>query len=399
MSRYQDIPGSGKVRVTTTADVSRSKELVKREAMLQRVEPLEGTRMSLWNSQIPAFWQTTYGPMWLGTADLADRVWVANRCQHMNARQISRMPLQWHGPPVPDSVPYWMARTPDPNWYPNGIGDALYAVVHQLYGWGFSCQYITDWYSTGFPRTWTVLPSSAVQIKMEDGARVYKLGEQELDPDRVVQIDRDPQAGKVQGTSALAAYAQQAWGMLAAGNQSLAVSDGGVPRALLKPQQRTTQEQREDIAANWAAKMASRDPATPVVVPMELEYEQLSFSPTDMALLETQEWNARTIATAYGVPSVLLNMALQGGLTYQNPAALGEMWWRFELRPTATAVADALSERMLPAGQFVTFDAGDTFAPLTESSTADDPQKAQETQETDAPSQQPGLQVIGGGQP
>ena len=33
----------------------------------------------------------------------------------------------------------------------------------------------------------------------------------------------------------------------------------------------------------------------------------------------------------------MLNMALQGGLTYQNPAALGEQWWRFELRPTATA--------------------------------------------------------------
>jgi hypothetical protein len=67
------------------------------------------------------------------------------------------------------------------------------------------------------------------------------------------------------------------------------------------------------------------------------------------------------------VPSVLLNMALQGGLTYQNPAALGEMWWRFELRPTATRIANALSAQMLPRGQWVSFRAEDTFARLPQS--------------------------------
>ena len=104
------------------------------------------------------------------------------------------MPLHFHGPPVPDTEPAWVAR-PDPNWYPNGIGDALHAVVNQLYGWGFSCHYVTDRYASGFPRTWTVLPSSAVQIKMVDGRREYKLGEDVLSPSRVVQIDRNPTTG------------------------------------------------------------------------------------------------------------------------------------------------------------------------------------------------------------
>ena len=62
---------------------------------------------------------------------------------------------------------------------------------------------------------------------------------------------------------------------------------------------------------------------------------------------------------------MLLNMPVTGGLTYQNPAALGEMWWRFELRPTATRIANALSAQMLPRGQWITFDAADTFAPST----------------------------------
>ena len=70
----------------------------------------------------------------------------------------------------------------------------------------------------------------------------------------------------------------------------------------------------------------------PPVLPPELDFQVLSINPADLALLDTQEWNARVIATAYGVPSVILNMALQGGLTYQNPIALMQMWWLTELR-------------------------------------------------------------------
>jgi hypothetical protein len=112
--------------------------------------------------------------------------------------------------------------------------------------------------------------------------------------------------------------------------------------------------------------------------------------------LDTQEFNAKAIATAFGVPATLLNMALQGGLTYQNPAALGEMWWRFELRPTAKRVADALTAQMLPRGQWVWFDAADMFAPLSEQDTEDDPQLSQVAKAS--PAQQPlaPVAVIGG---
>ena len=254
--------------------------LLRREAVIERVEPLEGTNISLYNSIIPAFWQETYGTPWYGNAQLAERVWVANRCQQLNAQQIASMPLLFHGPPAEETEPAWVS-SPDPNWYPNGIGDALHAIVNQLYGWGFSCQYVTDFYASGFPRTWTVLPSNAVQIKLVDGRREYKLGETVLAPSRVVQIDRNPTTA-LQGTSALHAYAQQAWGLLAAGNQSLAVSDGGIPQAILKPQQRITQEQADEIRESWMTAAASRGTA-PAIIPPNLEFEQLSFNPSDLS--------------------------------------------------------------------------------------------------------------------
>ena len=70
------------------------------------------------------------------------------------------------------------------------------------------------------------------------------------------------------------------------------------------------------------------------------------------------------------------------------------MWWRFELRPTATRIANALTAQMLPRGQWVSFDAADTFAPIVEGSEEDDPQGSQVAKAS--PAQQPALAVIGG---
>ena len=363
------------------------------EATLQReVVPLEGTNMSLFHSIIPSWWAEnglSSTANWMpGNAELAERVWVANRCIQLNAQQIASMPLEFHGAPEPA----WISA-PDPNWYPNGIGDALHAIVALLYGWGFACLYVTDFYADGFPRTWTVLDSAVVQIKAEDGRRVYKVGEDELDPRRVVQIDRNPNVG-LAGTPALRAYAQNAWGLLAAGNQSMTVNQGGTPKFYLKSERKLDRTQAAALQAQWMETSSSRNGAPPVIPP-EITPTEMSFDPSELALLETQEFNAKAIATAFGVPATLLNMALQGGLTYQNPAALGEMWWRFELRPTATRIANAFSAQMLPRGQWVTFDAADTFAELDDLSDDDDPQLSQVAQAS--PAQQPRpLSAIGG---
>jgi hypothetical protein len=361
---------------------------------LKRTEggPLEGTNISLYNTQIPD-WRAANitGAYPYATPDLASRVWVAERCIQLNAQQIASMPLKLS---IEGQEPAWIS-SPDPHWFPNGIGDALHTIVDQLYGWGFSCQYVTDFYADGFPRTWTVLPSGRMNIRQVEGDREYKLGEVLLNPRRVVQIDRDPSTS-VHGTPALRAYAQQAWGLMAAGNQSMTVNQGGIPSTVLKSERKLTKDQAEALQAQWMTATSARNGAPPVLPP-ELTFETLSFNPADLALLETQEFNAKAIATAFGVPSVLLNMALEGGLTYQNPAMLGEMWWRFELRPVAKRIADAFTAQMLPRGQWVWFDAADTFAPLIEDDSRDDPQLSQVAKAS--PAQQPSapLTAIGGG--
>jgi hypothetical protein len=80
-------------------------------------------------------------------------------------------------------------------------------------------------------------------------------------------------------------------------------------------------------------------------------------------LLDVQTYDAQVLATAFGVPSSLINMPIQGGLNYQTPILLLEQWWRTELRTTATRVSQALSAQMLPRGSYVEFDPYKFLAP------------------------------------
>src|SRR4029077_3737592 len=104
-----------------------------RSEIAERVEPLEGTNISLFNSIIPSWFaeQGMSGGWFPGNAALAERVWVASRCVQLNAQQIASMPLEFHGAA---DEPAWVS-SPDPTLFPNGVGDALHAIVALIYGW------------------------------------------------------------------------------------------------------------------------------------------------------------------------------------------------------------------------------------------------------------------------
>jgi hypothetical protein len=349
------------------------------------VGPLEGTNMSLWNSIIPGWWTENgfnkAGQMWWpGDGLLADRVWITNRCIQMNAQQIAAMPVRFEAPNVAaDGEPAWVSN-PDPLGYPNGIGDLIFACIADIYGWGYCLLYVTSRYADGYPRNFTRVPAQYCTPVWEDGIKQYKVGDINLNPDDVIQIDRNPGYGaynSAHGSSAIRSYAQMAWGLLAAGNLEMDVNTGGIPKAVLKvtdENRKLSAEQATSLQTQWMEKTMARGGAPPVLPP-GLDFETLSWSPKDMALLETQEFNALSLATAFGIPAVLLNMSIGGtrgsaSITYTNPGMLGEMWWRFELRPTGKRVCDALTAQALPSGQWVWLDAADTFLPINPDVTA-----------------------------
>ena len=282
---------------------------------------------------------------------MAERVGTANRCLQLVSQQIAAMPLRFRG----TFEPMWISN-PDPVWFPNGIGDVMFAATWSIYSWGDAFLWVTGRYETGWPRSFTLLNPATVTVEAKDGGRKYTVnsGGLVLEADDVIQISRDPKGG-LRGTGALSAYAGN---LMAAAEAERYAGDvyagGGVPWAVLQPQRRLTAEQAADLQSQWVTRVGSRQ-AAPAVIPPDITFTPFSLSPADLMLLESREWDAKQIAAAFGVPAFMLNMEQAGGLNYSNPEMLFTTWWRTELYPSARKVEAALST-WLPRGNWVEFD-------------------------------------------
>ena len=318
-------------------------------------EDIELASEAAWSANLANFWAGLTGASGFSTSTLLDKVWVANRCKHMNCNAISTMPLRFYG----TREPAWVAN-PDPIWFPNGISDAMYAIVDSMYGWGDAFVYITARYADGYPSAWTVLNPEPITVKVERGRRVYESGQTLLDPDNMVQISRNP--GGIRGTSAIKAYAAYTNGLLAAADLGRTMMATGAPTAILKSLRKIDKPQATAVQDSWVEATANRRGA-PAVIGPDLEYTKLGFSAEDLQLMAQQQFSAQVIASAFGVPSALINMPIEGGLNYQTPILLLEQWWRVELRTTAAHINTAMSSVMLPAGSYVESDPYKFLAP------------------------------------
>jgi len=289
-------------------------------------------------------------------------VGTVDRCLQLNAQQIAAMPLRYrHTESTQGYEPLWV-HDPCAAWYPNGIHDAMFAVVWSIYARGEAFLWVTTKYESGYPRTWTVLDPTTIKVREVAGTRAYWSNDVPLDPRDVLQIMRNPN-GALRGTSALEAYASNVASASAAENYAADVYySTGASRVALKSQRRLDQAQAQQIQADWVAAAAKRFGA-PAILPPDLELlEAISVSPKDMMLLDSRDWDVRQIAAAFGVPAILLNTSVSGGLTYQNPEQLFGLWWRTELMPCAAKIAEALS-RWLPRGSWVEFDPWQVLRP------------------------------------
>ena len=312
---------------------------------------------------------------WLGDVDpdlaglfggggaLVERIGTVDRCLQLTSQQIATMPLRYkHATTASPFQPRWVTD-PDPSWYPNGIHDALFAAVWSIYARGEAILWCTSRYMTGYPATFTVLDPRSVQVDNVGGARRWSSNGVPLASDDVVQVQRNPN-GHLRGSGSLEAYGASLASASFAEAYAADVyrSTGATRVALRSTQRRLSEEQALEIQAQWV-NAATRRLGAPAVLPPDLELLQpLAISPKDLMLLEARDWDARQIAAAFGVPAMLLNIAITGGLVYQNPVQLFELWWRSELMPAAVKLQEALS-RWLPRGHWVEFDPSATLKP------------------------------------
>ena len=272
------------------------------------------------------------------------------------------MPLRYrHATDTLGYEPAWV-HDPDPAWYPNGVGDAIFAAVWSLYSQGETFLWVTSRYENGYPRAWTVLDAVTMNVTEKRGARAYRSNGFDLDSRDVIQVQRNPH-GALRGTSALRAWATSIESLYQAESYAADVyASTGVNRVALRSSRRIDSAQAKQIQADWVEAVGRRLGA-PAILPPDLELlDGISVSPRDLLLLESREWDTRQIAAAFGVPAMLLNIALEGGLVYQNPQQLADLWFRTELLPASVKLARALS-RWLPRGHWVEFDSGQALRP------------------------------------
>ena len=84
----------------------------------------------------------------------------------------------------------------------------------------------------------------------------------------------------------------------------------------------------------------------PMLLEGGLDWKPMGFSPSDMEFHKTKEAAAREIATAFGVPPMLLG--LPGDNTYANYREANRALWRLTLLPLAGKILSGLQEGLRP---------------------------------------------------
>ena len=100
-------------------------------------------------------------------------------------------------------------------------------------------------------------------------------------------------------------------------------------------------EQYERLVAEMESyHQGARNAGRPMLLEGGLDWKPMGFSPSDMEFQKTKEAAAREIATAFGVPPML--MGIPGDATYANYQEANRAFYRLTVLPMATRVTAAM---------------------------------------------------------
>ena len=301
----------------------------------------------------PADWST---PNW-STGPAAKLVDTAWDCIDLNASVLSTMPAyRTQNGRIVDPMP-WMAN-PDPTTY-----QSWQEFAKQLF-WDFQLGEafilaMTRYNDTGRPRTFRVVPPWMMDVQVEDGMRVYRIGGRtgrDVTDDTLhirYQSSTDPAQPRGVGPLDGAGARIVTIGVLQRYVQRLSET-GGVPLYWISSDQALTPAEAAEMQQDFVeARM--RNLGEPAVFGKGGTLGQAqAMSAKDMALLELSQWNESRIAVKLGVPPFLMGLPSGGdSMTYSNVSQLFDFHDRASLRTKAGAVMPALSQWLLPTGQSV----------------------------------------------
>ncbi|SFI38785.1 phage portal protein [Jannaschia pohangensis] len=103
-----------------------------------------------------------------------------------------------------------------------------------------------------------------------------------------------------------------------------------------------TQEQFDRLSIELETQhQGARNAGRPMLLDGGLDWKPMGFSPSDMEFQKTKEAAAREIATAFGVPPMMLG--IPGDATYANYVEANRAFYRLTVLPLVSKVAGALA--------------------------------------------------------
>jgi len=290
----------------------------------------------------PDGWQT---PLWGSSVQpLTDIAW---NCIDKNASALASMPPYLVGNAPPSLSSLWL-ENPDPDLYVSW--DEFMKQLSWDYQLGEAFVIATAWYNTGFPARFHVCPPWSVTVEMDDGRRRYTIGGLDVTSD-ILHIRYQGGVADPHGHGPLEAgqYRVVAAQALMQYGARL-VSSGGIPVGVLESQEEISPEQATLIQQAWVARRMSTL-GEPAVLDKGLQWKPSQLNPTDMGLVELEQYHAGRIASLLGVPGPLVGLPGGGdSLTYSTMEGLFAYHWRDGLKPKANQMMRALSGWALPRG-------------------------------------------------
>ena len=286
------------------------------------------------------------------------RVSTVMTCVDLNSRQIASFPIYGVRGHRPETLPSWAAN-PEPEIYADWSEFAkVLANSYQLAG--ETLLYATGRFSNGYPARFIALNPFSVEIDEESGR--WYLGDEELDPRDVLQIKYQAlPPPKRRGIGPLGWTGRNLVSAAALERYTYEIATHGV-RAVLKAPGNLNRGQADDLKANWMTSRATWGGA-PAVLSGGIDFETLSLSPKDMALLDLKVYDEQRIASAFGVPPFLVGLEQPGSMVYSNASSLFDHHWRATLRPMAQSFSGALSRWLLPRDVSIEFNRDEYVRP------------------------------------
>ena len=300
-------------------------------------------------------------PAWPGmaggfTPDSAMRLDAVWACVRLLSDTVSMLPLHAmdsasnlaEPPTISTKQPAWMQNPFDDLSMSEWLRQQMIAALLRGNAYAFRIG------SAGSPSLrFQPLNPDLVNVKMEQGERVYTVNGEVIPNDRMLHIRGYTMPGSVVGMSPIA-YASTMLQTQASIDRFASgyFADAPHPAAVFQSDQPINPEQARQIKDRVMAAGTSREP---LVMGLGLKMTTLAVSPEESQFLETQRYSVNRIARIFGVPPEMIGGSSGGGMTYANVTQRAMDFLTYSVQAWLSRFELAVGS-VLPARQVARFD-------------------------------------------